>query len=115
MTAVYARSSAGGEVAGKLHMGRRRNEEAACDMRVWLLDELRKIDGHPVTFLQVTAERAQRASPTSSSGQSIDDRFGPRHCRGLSTTTRSVELRSTRGGTGKCWRAGADQGPAGDA
>ncbi|KAI1754877.1 argininosuccinate lyase [Xylaria castorea] len=50
----------GKEVAGKLHTGRSRNEQVACDMRMWLRDELRKIDAHLVTFLQVTAERAER-------------------------------------------------------
>ncbi|KAI8944448.1 argininosuccinate lyase [Xylaria longipes] len=50
----------GKEVAGKLHTGRSRNEQVACDMRMWLRDELRKIEAHLVTFLQVTAERAER-------------------------------------------------------
>ncbi|KAF3070650.1 putative argininosuccinate lyase [Daldinia childiae] len=47
-------------VAGKLHTGRSRNEQVACDMRMWLRDELRKIEGHIVTFLQVAADRAER-------------------------------------------------------
>ncbi|KAI1659080.1 argininosuccinate lyase [Daldinia decipiens] len=46
-------------VAGKLHTGRSRNEQVACDMRMWLRDELRKIEGHIVTFLQVAADRAE--------------------------------------------------------
>ncbi|KAI0393569.1 argininosuccinate lyase [Xylariaceae sp. FL0594] len=50
----------GKDVAGKLHTGRSRNEQVACDMRMWLRDELRKIEQHLVTFLQVTAERAER-------------------------------------------------------
>lgn len=41
----------GKDVAGKLHTGRSRNEQVACDMRMWLRDELRKIEGHIVTFL----------------------------------------------------------------
>ncbi|KAI0098350.1 argininosuccinate lyase [Hypoxylon sp. NC0597] len=49
----------GKEIAGKLHTGRSRNEQVACDMRMWLRDELRKIDGHLVTFLHVAADRAE--------------------------------------------------------
>ncbi|KAI1411206.1 argininosuccinate lyase [Hypoxylon sp. FL1857] len=49
----------GKEVAGKLHTGRSRNEQVACDMRMWLRDELRKIEAHLVTFLRVAADRAE--------------------------------------------------------
>ncbi|KAI0901059.1 argininosuccinate lyase [Annulohypoxylon nitens] len=49
----------GKEVAGKLHTGRSRNEQVACDMRMWLRDELRKIEEHLVTFLKVAADRAE--------------------------------------------------------
>ncbi|KAI0156375.1 argininosuccinate lyase [Xylariaceae sp. FL1272] len=50
----------GKEVAGKLHTGRSRNEQVVCDMRMWLRDELKKIESHLVTFLQVCADRAER-------------------------------------------------------
>ncbi|RSL45420.1 hypothetical protein CEP51_016079 [Fusarium floridanum] len=46
-------------VAGKLHTGRGRNEQVVCDMRMWLEDELRKIDDHLVNFLKVIAARAE--------------------------------------------------------
>ncbi|KAI0885412.1 argininosuccinate lyase [Annulohypoxylon maeteangense] len=49
----------GKEVAGKLHTGRSRNEQVACDMRMWLRDELRKIEDHLITFLKVAADRAE--------------------------------------------------------
>ncbi|KAI1097820.1 argininosuccinate lyase [Jackrogersella minutella] len=49
----------GKEVAGKLHTGRSRNEQVACDMRMWLRDQLRVIDAHLVTFLKVAADRAE--------------------------------------------------------
>ncbi|KAI1205044.1 argininosuccinate lyase [Annulohypoxylon truncatum] len=49
----------GKEVAGKLHTGRSRNEQVACDMRMWLRDELRTIEAHLVTFLRVAADRAE--------------------------------------------------------
>ncbi|OTA75443.1 hypothetical protein M434DRAFT_402664 [Hypoxylon sp. CO27-5] len=49
----------GKEIAGKLHTGRSRNEQVACDMRMWLRDELRKIEAHLVTFLRVAADRAE--------------------------------------------------------
>ncbi|KAH7040565.1 L-Aspartase-like protein [Microdochium trichocladiopsis] len=50
----------GKDVAGKLHTGRSRNEQVVCDMRMWLRDELRKIEEHLVVFLRVAAERAER-------------------------------------------------------
>ncbi|KAI1147768.1 argininosuccinate lyase [Nemania diffusa] len=50
----------GKDVAGKLHTGRSRNEQVACDMRMWLRDALGELEAHLVTFLQVTAERAER-------------------------------------------------------
>ncbi|KAI2642226.1 argininosuccinate lyase [Xylaria nigripes] len=50
----------GKEIAGKLHTGRSRNEQVASDMRMWLRDELCKIEDHLVTFLQVTADCAER-------------------------------------------------------
>ncbi|KAK8106848.1 arginine-10 [Apiospora kogelbergensis] len=36
----------GKDVAGKLHTGRSRNEQVACDMRMWLRDRLREIEGY---------------------------------------------------------------------
>ncbi|KAI1337572.1 L-Aspartase-like protein [Xylariaceae sp. FL0016] len=50
----------GKDVAGKLHTGRSRNEQVACDMRMWLRDELRRIEEHLVVFLRVAADRAER-------------------------------------------------------
>ncbi|KAH6657599.1 L-Aspartase-like protein [Truncatella angustata] len=49
----------GKDVAGKLHTGRSRNEQVACDMRMWLRDELRKIDDYLVNFLKVITARAE--------------------------------------------------------
>ncbi|UPL00752.1 hypothetical protein LCI18_011686 [Fusarium solani-melongenae] len=49
----------GKNIAGKLHTGRSRNEQVVCDMRMWLRDELRKIDEHLVNFLKVIAARAE--------------------------------------------------------
>ncbi|KAI0025176.1 argininosuccinate lyase [Xylariomycetidae sp. FL0641] len=50
----------GKDVAGKLHTGRSRNEQVACDMRMWLRDQLRLLDAHLVAFLRVAADRAAR-------------------------------------------------------
>ncbi|KAJ6443162.1 argininosuccinate lyase [Purpureocillium lavendulum] len=50
----------GKQVAGKLHTGRSRNEQVVCDMRMWLRDELRQIEGHLVAFLRVVAARAEQ-------------------------------------------------------
>ncbi|KAK3348182.1 argininosuccinate lyase [Neurospora tetraspora] len=50
----------GKDVAGKLHTGRSRNEQVATDMRMWLRDELGKIEKHLQDFLNVTAARAEQ-------------------------------------------------------
>ncbi|KAI1164789.1 L-Aspartase-like protein [Nemania serpens] len=53
----------GKDVAGKLHTGRSRNEQVACDMRMWLRDELREIESHLVTFsAAIYCSRASSAS-----------------------------------------------------
>lgn len=49
----------GKDVAGKLHTGRSRNEQIATDMRLWLRDELDKLEGYLVNFLRVVAKRAE--------------------------------------------------------
>lgn len=49
----------GKDVAGKLHTGRSRNEQIATDMRLWLRDELDKLEGFLVSFLRVIARRAE--------------------------------------------------------
>lgn len=50
----------GKQVVGKLHTGRSRNEQVVCDMRMWLRDELRKMEHHLCDFLNVVAARAER-------------------------------------------------------
>lgn len=49
----------GKDVAGKLHTGRSRNEQIATDMRLWLRDELDKLEGYLVSFLRVIARRSE--------------------------------------------------------
>jgi len=49
----------GKDVAGKLHTGRSRNEQIATDMRMWLRDELDRLEGYLVSFLGVIARRAE--------------------------------------------------------
>ncbi|PNP39887.1 argininosuccinate lyase [Trichoderma gamsii] len=49
----------GKDTAGKLHTGRSRNEQVVCDMRMWLRDRIREIDGQLVAFLKVLATRAE--------------------------------------------------------
>ncbi|SPO05350.1 probable argininosuccinate lyase [Cephalotrichum gorgonifer] len=49
----------GKDIAGKLHTGRSRNEQIATDMRMWLRDELRKLEEYLVSFLGVIARRAE--------------------------------------------------------
>lgn len=50
----------GKDIAGKLHTGRSRNEQIATDMRLWLREELRKIQGYLQDLLKVVAARAER-------------------------------------------------------
>ncbi|KAL7928674.1 argininosuccinate lyase [Trichoderma chlorosporum] len=49
----------GKDIAGKLHTGRSRNEQVVCDMRMWLRDRIREIDGQLVAFLKVIVARAE--------------------------------------------------------
>lgn len=49
----------GKETAGKLHTGRSRNEQIATDMRLWLRDEMDKLEGYLVSFLKVISKRAE--------------------------------------------------------
>ncbi|KAL9083536.1 MAG: hypothetical protein Q9159_005728 [Coniocarpon cinnabarinum] len=50
----------GKDVAGKLHTGRSRNDQVATDMRMWLRDELRKIQAWLRDFVLVFAQRAEQ-------------------------------------------------------
>lgn len=49
----------GKDIAGKLHTGRSRNDQVATDMRLWLRDQLDKLEGYLVDFLKVMAARAE--------------------------------------------------------
>lgn len=48
----------GKEIAGKLHTGRSRNEQVATDMRLWLREELKKLENCLADLLKVTTSRA---------------------------------------------------------
>ena len=50
----------GKEIAGKLHTGRSRNDQVATDMRLWLRDQLEKLESFLVDFLKVIAARAEK-------------------------------------------------------
>ena len=45
----------GKDIAGKLHTGRSRNEQVVCDMRLWLRNQIREIEGQLVAFINVVA------------------------------------------------------------
>lgn len=49
----------GKETGGKLHTGRSRNEQVATDMRLWLRDELRKLDACLCDLIRVSVSRAE--------------------------------------------------------
>jgi len=50
----------GKDIAGKLHTGRSRNDQVATDMRLWLRDELTKLEDFLTMFLKVIAARAEK-------------------------------------------------------
>ena len=50
----------GKEIGGKLHTGRSRNDQIATDMRLWLRDELRKLEGYLSNLLKVSIARAEQ-------------------------------------------------------
>ena len=50
----------GKDIAGKLHTGRSRNEQIACDMRLWLREELKQLDVWLSDFLKVITARADK-------------------------------------------------------
>ncbi|KAJ5726347.1 Argininosuccinate lyase [Penicillium malachiteum] len=50
----------GKEIGGKLHTGRSRNEQVATDMRLWLRDELRKLDAQLADLVKVSISRAEQ-------------------------------------------------------
>lgn len=50
----------GKEIAGKLHTGRSRNEQVACDMRMWLRKELKKIEEYLIDLIKVIISRSEQ-------------------------------------------------------
>lgn len=50
----------GKDIGGKLHTGRSRNDQVATDMRIWLLDEVAKVEGYLTGLLNVMASRAEK-------------------------------------------------------
>ncbi|EEY14995.1 argininosuccinate lyase [Verticillium alfalfae VaMs.102] len=42
----------GKDIAGKLHTGRSRNEQVACDMRLWLRNQIEEIEGHLIALIE---------------------------------------------------------------
>jgi argininosuccinate lyase len=49
-----------GELAGKLHTGRSRNDQVATDLRLWLLDNLPWLDAGLVDLQKALVERAEK-------------------------------------------------------
>jgi len=50
----------GKATAGKLHTGRSRNDQVATDIRLWLRDQLRALEGHLSALLHVFLGRARQ-------------------------------------------------------
>ena len=53
-----------GEVAGKLHTARSRNDQVATDLRLWLKTRLRRLDGALLNLLSVLLDRVERDGST---------------------------------------------------
>ena len=49
-----------GSVGGKLHTGRSRNDQVATDMRLWLIDEVKAIEGYLKDLIQVMISRGRQ-------------------------------------------------------
>ena len=49
-----------GDVAGKLHTGRSRNDQVATDTRMWLRAQLMTLRGHLRTLIEIAVDRAER-------------------------------------------------------
>ncbi|KAF2745863.1 argininosuccinate lyase [Sporormia fimetaria CBS 119925] len=50
----------GKDIGGKLHTGRSRNEQVATDMRMWLREELKKLEGYLQDLIKVAVARADK-------------------------------------------------------
>lgn len=50
----------GKKVAGKLHTGRSRNDQVTTDMRMWLRDELTKLEDYLINLLRTFTGRAEQ-------------------------------------------------------
>ncbi|KAG0724448.1 Argininosuccinate lyase [Chionoecetes opilio] len=49
-----------GDVGGKVHTGRSRNDQVAVDMKLWLREHLQQLAPHLTTLIQVLVSRAER-------------------------------------------------------
>jgi argininosuccinate lyase len=52
-----------GEVAGKLHTGRSRNDQVATDFRLWLIGALQQLNEHLAALQEVLIRRGEKDSP----------------------------------------------------
>ncbi|KAI8310165.1 argininosuccinate lyase [Colletotrichum sp. SAR11_59] len=67
----------GKDIAGKLHTGRSRNEQVVCDMRLWLRDELRKLEEHLISFLtEYIGRGALACNPFNINREAISKELG---------------------------------------
>ncbi len=67
----------GKEIGGKLHTGRSRNEQVATDMRLWLVQELRKIETCCEDLLKAMTMRAETEIEVSMPGYTHLQRAQP--------------------------------------
>ena len=72
----------GKEIGGKLHTGRSRNEQIATDMRLWLREELRAVEGYLALLVKTAVQRAEAEIDVLVGVQSLSFLFGAQ-CRDL--------------------------------
>lgn len=53
-----------GDLGKKLHTGRSRNDQVATDIRLWLRDEIDRIDGEMTRLMRVLADHAEKYAGT---------------------------------------------------
>ncbi|HEX6177314.1 MAG TPA: argininosuccinate lyase [Thermoanaerobaculia bacterium] len=66
-----------GDLAGKLHTGRSRNDQVATDLKLWLKDACGELDRNIVALARTLAERAMAEAATAMPGYTHSKRAEP--------------------------------------
>lgn len=66
-----------GEPGGKIHTGRSRNDQVALDMRLWLMNHLKKVESFVLLLLRTIVEKAEAEQETLTVGYTHLQRAQP--------------------------------------